>query len=110
MVDHEQRRRDIAHAMWRVIARDGLAAASRLTLATERLAGEEARRLLDLAAATVRGVVYGILGTALAQGTLAGIGFAIAGAAMTYKVWVLVGVGLAILLISIIAWSIEPNE
>lgn len=59
--------------------RDGLSVVGRLTAAGERLAGEEARRLLDLGAATIRGVVYGILGTALAQGTLAGIGLAIAG-------------------------------
>lgn len=30
-------------------------------------------------ALTIRGVVYGVLGTAFAQGTLAGIGFWIAG-------------------------------
>jgi predicted PurR-regulated permease PerM len=59
--------------------RDGLSAAGQLTRATERLGGDEGRRLLELAAATVRGVVYGILGTALVQATLAGIGLAIAG-------------------------------
>lgn len=35
VVDHEKRRRDIAEAMWRVIARDGLAAASARTVAAE---------------------------------------------------------------------------
>src|SRR5690606_698770 len=35
--------------------------------------------LRDVAGGTIRGVVYGILGTAIAQGLLAGIGFAIAG-------------------------------
>jgi predicted PurR-regulated permease PerM len=59
--------------------RDGVTAAQRFTQATERLAGEEARRLIDLAGRTVRGVVYGILGTALAQSVVAGVGFAIAG-------------------------------
>ncbi len=44
-----------------------------------RLAGERAQRLIDVAGATVISVVYGILGTALAQGLLAGIGFLIAG-------------------------------
>lgn len=59
--------------------RDGVFVAGRLTAAIERLAGAEARRLLDIAAATTRGVVYGILGTALAQAVLAGVGLAIAG-------------------------------
>ena len=35
VVDHDQRRRDIAQAMWSVIARDGLAAASARTVAAE---------------------------------------------------------------------------
>jgi predicted PurR-regulated permease PerM len=61
------------------IYRNGPSAANQLTLAIKRLGGDEAGRLLDLASATVRSVVYGILGTALAQGTVAGIGLAIAG-------------------------------
>jgi predicted PurR-regulated permease PerM len=44
-----------------------------------RLAGVRAQRLANVAGATVVSVVYGILGTALAQGLLAGIGFYIAG-------------------------------
>ncbi len=59
--------------------RDGAAVAQRLVKATETLAGEQARQLVDVAGRTVRGVVYGILGTALAQGVIAGIGFVIAG-------------------------------
>ena len=59
--------------------RDGLTAASRLTAAVERIAGERGRHLLTLAGNTVRGVVYGILGTALVQAVVAGIGFFIAG-------------------------------
>jgi len=59
--------------------RDGPAAANRLTRALERLAGDQAPQLLDLAGNTVRGVVYGILGTALAQSIVASIGFVIAG-------------------------------
>jgi predicted PurR-regulated permease PerM len=58
--------------------RDGVAAADRLTRAIDRLGGEQGRQLLDTAGKTVRGVVYGILGTALAQSVVAGIGFAIA--------------------------------
>ncbi len=59
--------------------RDGPSAAGQLTRAIERLGGDKGRQLLDVAARTVRGVVYGILGTALVQAVVAGIGFAIAG-------------------------------
>src|SRR6185369_13161300 len=51
----------------------------RLAGIIERIAGERGRHLLGVAAATVRGVVYGILGTALVQAVMAGIGFLIAG-------------------------------
>jgi predicted PurR-regulated permease PerM len=59
--------------------RDGDAAAARVRDAASRVAGPDARHLLDVAGKTVNSVVYGILGTALAQGTLAGIGFLLAG-------------------------------
>lgn len=44
-----------------------------------RVAGERAEYLLALAGSTVKGVVYGILGTALVQAVLAGFGFWMAG-------------------------------
>lgn len=59
--------------------RDGESAAERLQQGASRIAGPRARYLIDVAGHTVNSVVYGILGTALAQGVLAGIGFAIAG-------------------------------
>ncbi|HKQ24941.1 MAG TPA: AI-2E family transporter [Burkholderiales bacterium] len=59
--------------------RDGDAVAARVRDAASRVAGPDSRRLLDVAGKTVNSVVYGILGTALAQGVLAGIGFLIAG-------------------------------
>ena len=59
--------------------RDGHAAANQLQAALHRIAGERGDRLLDLAGATIRAVVYGVLGTALLQGVVAAIGFAIAG-------------------------------
>ena len=59
--------------------RDGVAAAGRLTSAVERIGGERGKHLLAVAGNTVRGVVYGILGTALVQAILAGVGFALAG-------------------------------
>jgi predicted PurR-regulated permease PerM len=59
--------------------RDGEALAARLTASVSRLGGERGGRLLGVAANTMRGVVYGIIGTAIAQGVVAGIGFLIAG-------------------------------
>lgn len=59
--------------------RDGEAAAARLQTAMARLAGTRAQHLIGITTGTITGVVYGILGTALAQGLLAAIGFAIAG-------------------------------
>jgi predicted PurR-regulated permease PerM len=59
--------------------RDGLSAAERLTTGVERIGGARGRHLLSVAGNTVRGVVYGILGTALVQAVMAGIGFLIAG-------------------------------
>ena len=57
----------------------GEALAKRLHVALERLAGGRATHLLGIVRGTVTGVIYGILGTGLAQGVLAAVGFAIAG-------------------------------
>ncbi len=51
----------------------------RLAVAVERLAGERGRYLTKVAGNTVRGVIYGILGTALAQAMVAWFGFWLAG-------------------------------
>ena len=59
--------------------RDGESAAERFVVTVERIADERGRRLLKVAGDTVRGVVYGILGTALVQAVIAGIGFLVAG-------------------------------
>lgn len=59
--------------------RDGEAIDNRLISVVSRIDGQRGRHLLNIARGTVTGVVYGILGTALAQGVLASIGFAIAG-------------------------------
>jgi predicted PurR-regulated permease PerM len=61
------------------ILRDGQALGARLETAASRIAGLRGRRLINVAGKTVRGVVYGIIGTAVAQGLLAGIGFTMAG-------------------------------
>ena len=54
--------------------RDGDALSRRLAASVAHMAGERGTRLIRIAVATMRGVVYGILGTAIAQGVLAGIG------------------------------------
>lgn len=59
--------------------RDGEVIAERVRRTAERVAGPRALQLADVAHGTIRGTVYGILGTALAQGILAAIGFAVAG-------------------------------
>jgi predicted PurR-regulated permease PerM len=59
--------------------RDGTALVERLNRVVERVGGERGKHLLAIANKTIRGVVYGILGTALVQAVLAGIGFLIAG-------------------------------
>ena len=59
--------------------RDGSEAARKLHSGVRRLAGDRAQHLLDVAGATIKGVVYGIMGTAFAQGSLAAIGLWLAG-------------------------------
>ena len=59
--------------------RDGEALVNALDVAMERLAGLHSVSVLDTINNTVRGVMYGIVGTALAQGFVAAIGFVIAG-------------------------------
>lgn len=57
----------------------GEGAAAWLNAGMRRVAGERADYLLALAGSTVKGVVYGILGTALVQGILTGFGCWISG-------------------------------
>jgi predicted PurR-regulated permease PerM len=59
--------------------RDGEAIMARVRAAVERISPARGEHMLDVAAATTRAVVYGILGTALAQGVLMAIGLYIAG-------------------------------
>ncbi len=55
--------------------RHGTRAAARTTNLIETFGGERGQYLLDVCKRTLIGVVYGILGTALAQGALAAFGF-----------------------------------
>lgn len=59
--------------------RDGEELARLVAVAVARVGGERGEALLTLAGSTIKGVVYGILGTALAQGVLAAIGFLVSG-------------------------------
>jgi predicted PurR-regulated permease PerM len=61
------------------LLRDSPELSVRLGVAVERLAGERGRHLIKVAGDTVRGVIYGILGTAIVQALVAGLGFWIAG-------------------------------
>jgi len=59
--------------------RDGEGLVAQLREGMQRISGDSAQRLVDVVKTTVQSVVYGVIGTALAQGIVAGIGFAIAG-------------------------------
>ena len=59
--------------------RDGLAISNRVNTALEWVTGARGAHLLGVAGNTVRGVVYGILGTAFVQALMAGIGFLVSG-------------------------------
>ena len=59
--------------------RDGAVLVKALRNALNRVAGDLTERLLGIVGGTINGVVYGIVGTGLAQGIAALIGFAVAG-------------------------------
>lgn len=97
--------------------RDGVAAAERLTTAVERISGERGKHLLTVAGKTIRGVVYGILGTALAQAVVAGIGFLIAGvpgvallALLTFFVSIVPIVGTALTWVPAAIWLFHQGS
>ena len=59
--------------------RDGEALLGAIRIMMDRIIGESAPRVAMTVSHTVRGVMYGLLGTALAQALVAALGFAIAG-------------------------------
>lgn len=59
--------------------RDGAQLTAALAAGMARVIGKGAAKVTDIVSQTVRGVMYGMLGTALAQAVVAAIGFAIAG-------------------------------
>jgi predicted PurR-regulated permease PerM len=97
--------------------RDGVAVGQRLTAAIERIGGERGGHLLTVAGKTIRGVVYGILGTALAQAVAAGIGFLIAGvpgaaflALLTFFASVVPVVGTGLVWVPAAAWLFQQGS
>lgn len=70
--------------------------ARRLQILMRRIAGEAADRLLGVVGETVRGVVYGILGTAIVQGLLTAFGLWISGVPQPALLGVVAG-GLSVL-------------
>ncbi|TWI63569.1 putative PurR-regulated permease PerM [Pseudoduganella lurida] len=59
--------------------RDGQTLLRALSVGMDKIMGEHALEVADTVARTVRGVMYGLLGTALAQAAVAAVGFLIAG-------------------------------
>ena len=59
--------------------RDGEGVVKQFREGFQRISGDYAQHLMDVVKTTVQSVVYGMIGTALAQGTMAWIGFTIAG-------------------------------
>lgn len=59
--------------------RDGKSILAALNTGMSKLIGEQSVSVADTVSRTVRGVMYGLLGTALAQAVVAAIGFLIAG-------------------------------
>lgn len=72
--------------------RDGPAMAAQAERVMEKLAGPRTRRLIDLTGNVTRGVVYGLLGTAVVQGAMTTFGFWIAGVPQPVLLGVIAGV------------------
>ena len=97
--------------------RDSGRSAERLSRSMERIGGERARHLLTIAGDTVRGVVYGILGTSLLQAILLGIGYFIAGlpaagllALLTFFVSVLPMLGTGLVWLPAAVWLFHQGS
>jgi len=79
---------DLAHGVFQLVVsvliafflyRDGEGLVMQLREGFQRISGDYGQHLMEVVKITVRSVVYGVIGTGLAQGIVAGIGFAIAG-------------------------------
>ncbi|WP_270936559.1 AI-2E family transporter [Falsiroseomonas oryzae] len=72
--------------------RDGPAMAAQAERVMEKLAGPPTRRLIELTGDVTRGVVYGLLGTAVVQGVMTAFGLWIAGVPQPLLLGVVAGV------------------
>jgi predicted PurR-regulated permease PerM len=96
--------------------RDGEALSARLQALFARIGGKQALGLMRIAENTIKSVVYGIIGTALAQGFLAGIGFWIAAIPGALLLGVLTSIlsiipgGPPFIWIPAAIWLLERNE
>jgi len=78
---------DLAHGVFQLVMsvliafffyRDGEGLVVQLREGFQKISGDYSQHLVEVVKTTVRSVVYGVIGTGLAQGFVAGIGFAIA--------------------------------
>ncbi len=99
------------------LLRDGLWFSERLTASINRIAGERGQRLLELAGNTVRGVVYGILGTAFLQAVLLGLALLAVGvpgapllALLTFFLCVVPAVGAPLVWIPAALWLFHEGS
>ncbi len=82
----------------------------------QRVSGSRAEQLLNIAGGTIQGVVFGILGTALAQGFLVGIALFIAGipstAGLTFLAIALslVPMGAALIWLPVTIWLFQHDQ
>lgn len=96
--------------------RDGEAALQRLTDVLGHVAGDRARHLLSVAYGTLKGVVYGVLGSVLAQATLAAFGYWLAGVPAPFLLGLLTGFlgivpgGPAIIWLPAAIWLFRSDE
>lgn len=96
--------------------RDGHTAARFVSDGISRLAGNYTLRLLQIAGATVKSVVFGIIGAALAQGIAGFIGYLIVGAPSALLLGVITGlvsplpVAPALIWISVTVWLVNQGH
>ncbi len=73
------------------IYKDGAAIATQSEALLARMSGERARHMLELTGNVTRGVVYGLLGTAIVQGVLTALGLWISGVPQAVLLGVVAG-------------------
>ena len=71
--------------------REGEAALQRLRDILGHVAGERSNRLLTVAYGTLKGVVYGVIGSVLAQACFAGLGYLVAGVPAPFLLGIITG-------------------